>query len=339
MTRYVVLGHGGFDPTSGSFPAEILVPAGTTLTFFADAGQALVLPRADYDSVAAKMWDQLKQMDPPIPAKGVTYNYTLFPDDTEEHRKSAESADWDGAVAVWVKAGQLYLCEGTEDTCPTPKLNVAASRHDELLARGAESVEAFKQWVAGGASGDLPDVIADFETRLEDVPLAYYTYVAEGVPDDRWQHKCDGILGQLGGDGNDLYWVACSSFMIDTPEMPVLGTSAVSGPGVADVSTWVPADSDYQEIREKNSQAVKDTPDGKTVSVVAGGAVVLIGPGHARRPADYVRRQDDVEEGQLTVTKGGAFSKGSIEVTGISAKQALIKEAIAEFSDKKVTFS
>lgn len=44
-----------------------------------------------------------------------------------------------------------------------------------------------------------------------------------------------------------------------------------------------------------------------------------------------MRRQNDIEEGRLTVTNGGAFSKGAIDVTGISAKQRLVKDEISEF--------
>ena len=113
----------------------------------------------------------------------------------------------------------------------------------------------------------------------------------------------------------------------------------MSGPGASDVSDWIPDDAAYKDISERNAKAIKDTDSGGSVAIVAGGAVVLIGPDHARRPADYVRRQTDVEEGLLTVTKGGAFSKGSIAVKGISAKQAIVKTEIVEFSDKKVTFA
>ena len=339
MAKYAILGHGGFDPTSGSYAPEVLVPPDTTLRFFSDAGQALVLPTAkgDYTKVAST-WSQLKDQGSPIQAKGVTYNYTLYPDTTDAHRESAKAADWDGASVVFVNSGQAYLCTGTAETCPTPKLNVAASRHDELLARGDTAVTALQKWVAGAATGDLPTEITDFAPRITDVPAEYFQYVADGVPDERWKHHCDGILSQLGGSGHELSWIACTSIMIATPELPVLDTADVSGPGASDVSDWVPDDAAYKTIRELNAKNVKDTADGGTVSIVAGGAVVLIGVDHLRSPADYVRRQADTEEGRITVTKGGAFSKGDIKVTGISAKQAVVKSEIGEFSDKKVTF-
>lgn len=151
---------------------------------------------------------------------------------------------------------------------------------------------------------------------------------------ERWKHKCTGILGQYGGNGNVLHWAACTSFVIATPELPVLDTASVTGPG--DDTTG--EDPDYDEIRELNAKNVKDTPGGGSVAVVAGGQVVLIGGDHGVVSADYVRRQPDKEEGLLTVTKGGAFSKGGIEVKGISAKQALVKSEIGKFSDKSVKF-
>jgi hypothetical protein len=287
MGQYVIVGHGSFNPESSSYLPEVLIPSDTTLQFFSDAGQKLVLPRGDYSQVGP-MWNQLKDEGYPIQPKGVTYNFKLSPDTTDEHRESAKEADWGGASVVFIDAGQAYLCTGTTDTCPTPALNVEAREN--------------------------------------------------AVEDERWKHHCTGILGQLGGVGNELFWVACTSFTMAMPELPVLDTAAVSGPGASDDSKWVPNDAAYKEISEKNAQAIKDTANGGSVAIVAGGAVVLVGNAHGRRPADYVRRQTDIEEGLLTVKKGGAFSKGSIEVKGISAKQSIVRSEISEFSDKKITF-
>src|ERR1700722_2392191 len=107
MTKYILVGHGGFDQTSGSDVSQVLVPPATKLQFFSDAGQALVLPRADYDTVAANIWDQLKEVEPPIQAKGVTYNYELTPDTTEAHRTSALSANWGGGEVRFVSDGYI----------------------------------------------------------------------------------------------------------------------------------------------------------------------------------------------------------------------------------------
>jgi hypothetical protein len=341
MTKYVIIGHGGYNPASHSFAPEVLVPPDTKLAFFADAGQSLILPYQNYTNVAAELWDQLKEVGEPIGPKGVTYNYQLTPDTTEEHRNSALAADWGGATPCFVSSGQTYLCTGTADTCPTPKLNVAFARHDELVGKGDAAAKAFKTWVEGGATGDLPEEIADFAPRLVDVPETHYGYVADGVPADRWKHTCTGILGQLGGGSNELVWLACASISIQVPEraeMPVLDTSPVAGPG-RDVSDWEPDDAAWDKIKELNTKNVKDTADKGTVNIAAGGDMVLVGQGHNYRYAEYVRRQTDTEEGQITVTKGGAFSKGDMKINGISAKQSLVKNKVGEFSDKKVIFA
>jgi hypothetical protein len=336
MTKHVVIGHGGFNPESGSYPPEILVGEGTTLQFFSEAGQALVLPTAkgDYGKVA-DMWEQVAAEGAPIKGKGVAYNYKLTPDRTEKHRESAEAADWgSGTEVYYLKKGAEYLCEGSSSTCPTPVLNVAASRHDELLAKGDAAVQAFKKWMDG--EGSFPEEIADFEARLADLPPNYLEYVADGVPDERWQHHCDGVLGNFKGD--EIFWMACTSIMVDTPEMPALDLADQAGPGLSDSSAWVPSKSDKKEIRELNAKNLKATPDGGHVSVAAGGDLVIIGADHNDDVNAYLRRQKDLEQGQITLTKGGAFSHGRLELTGISAKQDLVEKEIGEVSDKKVKF-
>ncbi len=341
MGRVVFLGHGGFDPTSGSDVAVVLVPPGTSLKFFSDAGQALTLPTddgggSDYTKVV-KVWDHFKEAEAPIAEKGVTYNFRLSPETKEEERELALSLDW-GAEVITLPQGsdKFYLCTGTVATCPTPKLNVAADRHNELVAKGDPAVQAFKKWLDG--AGSFPAEIAEFESRLADIPAEYFQYVADGVPDERWNHHCEGILGKHAG--NELNWVACTSFVRATPgrdQLPTLVTSDSPGPAARGLD-WQPTPATFKAVREANSQKVKSTADGGTLPIVAGGTVVLIGGSHEGGPAEWVRNQPDIEEGMLTVTKGGAFSAGKLEVTGISAKQALVTSEIGEFSDKKVTF-
>lgn len=297
MASKVFLGHGGFSRRNSPYPLEVLVPPDTTLRFFSDAGQPLYLPinqdgDTDYTRIV-KVWDHFHEDEQPLPARWVTYNYALSPEDTEEERQLALSLDW-GADVVTLPAGSddLFLCQGTAETCPTPALNVQQRQAD----RG---------------EGDA-------------------------VPADRWNHDCDGILGQHAG--NDLIWVACTSFNFYTPELPPLMTADYTGPGFADNSGWMPDDDDWAAINELNARNIKDTDDGGSVAIVAGGYLVLIGEGHGNRAADYVARQGDVEEGMLTVEKGGTFSRGEIEVSGISGKQAEVEATIAQFSKKTVTF-
>jgi hypothetical protein len=65
--------------------------------------------------------------------------------------------------------------------------------------------------------------------------------------------------------------------------------------------------------------------------------VVLSDPATTTTTLTTCGAKNDVEEGQITLTRG-AFSKGEMKITGISAQQNLVKSRIDEFSDKKVSF-
>jgi hypothetical protein len=143
MGTYVFLGHGGFDPASDVGPPEVLVPPGTTLRFFSDAGQALVLPADDGNTDYTKVvdvWAHFQEDQAPIPERWVTYNYRLSPEDTQEERDLALSLDW-GATVITLPEGadKFYLCTGDEDTCPTPALNVQQQDFEKSGERGRGS--------------------------------------------------------------------------------------------------------------------------------------------------------------------------------------------------------
>lgn len=150
-------------------------------------------------------------------------------------------------------------------------------------------------------------------------------------------HNCDGILGTYTGD---LYWLACTSFVGVSKD---LATAALGGRST-DVAMgfdpdWMPSESDLDAIAAVNRDNVKDTDDGDSIGFVVGGWVMLIGDGHDGTYADYAGFQEDVAHGTLTVHKGGVFSAGSIDVTGVPpAKQGVVESAISRFSDKKINF-
>ncbi len=151
-------------------------------------------------------------------------------------------------------------------------------------------------------------------------------------------HTCDGILGTYSGD---LYWLACTSFSGVSKD---LETAALGGRST-DVAMganpdWVPDDSDFDTIAAINRDNVKATADEDSIDFVVGGWVMLIGDGHAEGYVDYAYFQSDAARGQLTVNKGGAFSAGSLDVTGVPpAKQGVVESAVARFSDKTVNFA
>jgi hypothetical protein len=297
MTTYVILGHGGFDQESDRYPPEILIPVDTTMKFWSEAGQTLMLPYTDYKGKSgsdyakvAPMFDKLKQAQPPLGATTRTYNWKLYPDDIEAERTAAKAANWGGAELIMIESGNMWLCMDTEGKCPTP------------------------------ATLDDP-------TALENP--------------ERYKHHCQGILGKYGGNSNEIHWVACTSFEIDVPELPPLVTSAATGPGLREDKNWQPNDKALTQAQKLNEKNVKATKGGANIAVVAGGQMVLIGSGHDDDHANYVRRQADKEEGIINVTKSSPFVKGAgkLDVKGITAKQALVKKALNDFSDKDVEFT
>ncbi len=106
----------------------------------------------------------------------------------------------------------------------------------------------------------------------------------------------------------------------------------------AGIEGWHPTDSDYDEISRINGENVKEADDGDALPIHVGGVVMLIGAGHEATRVNYVQRQQDYEQGTVTVKKAGPFSKGTLATKGISAKKDLVTTLVAEFSDKKVVF-
>jgi hypothetical protein len=285
MTKYLVLGHGGYNPTQGPHPTEVLVPPDTKLFFFADAGSVLTIPfkqfgenkrGSDYEKVSA-VWKQLeaqgkgKEGESELHFQSVTYNYQLFPDGLDEERESARSADWNGAELVMIESGTRWLCEDTKGECPTP----------ELLTMPAS------------------------DPRVLDPKV--------------WKHKCKGILGEYGGNNNEIQWVACSSIMVSRPDLPPSVTGSTAGPGHSDPEEWTPTNVGLEVVDRYNNTAGQQLGN-SPLGVLAGGGVVLMGERHRAGPQAWVNRQGNKEEGQVTFNKGGAFSKAKIVVTGFKDK-------------------
>jgi hypothetical protein len=87
-------------------------------------------------------------------------------------------------------------------------------------------------------------------------------------------------------------------------------------------------------------QKIQDVPDGGSIRIRAGGALVLVGNDHEGDAEDYIRDQPDLSEGKSTVKKGGAFNKGSFQVEKTStSNQQAVKEALNGMSKNEVTFS
>lgn len=125
---YILLGHGGLDIEPLVTPADmefVAIPEGTTLQFYADAGQGLL-----YGSRHLDIWDQLQTPWPALDSTRVTYNLALHHarellpedlwDDPQLRGHTLVRPGVDGA------ADPLRMCTGTAKSCPTEPRAVAA---------------------------------------------------------------------------------------------------------------------------------------------------------------------------------------------------------------------
>jgi hypothetical protein len=300
MASIVILGHGGFDQASTQYAGEVLIPPATTLRFFSDAGQPLALP-----AMASASGELISD-----------YSRVV---DVWSHFKEDEQP----IPAGWVTYNYQLHPDDTQD-----EYDIA-----ESLNWGATVLHV----APGGAPQLLCTGTADTcpTPALRVQQAEFEKGNGAAVPDDRWSHHCTGILGQ--NAGNDIIWMACSGFMRPTPELSGFETSQSMGPGTAQ-ALWSPTDADWDAVNEINKQTIKDADDGDTLQVYAGGLLLLVGPNHGAREVDYVRRQTDLEYGDLTVVKGGTFSTGKLKISGITAKQSVVEAALEQISDKKVSF-
>jgi hypothetical protein len=100
---------------------------------------------------------------------------------------------------------------------------VADRLHKEMETAGL--IDTYRQYVdkAGGPDElvEVPPALEPFLKQVEqDVLPQHLQYVLDGVPATRWSHDCQGILSEYAGD--ELYWIACTSFQVATPELSVL---------------------------------------------------------------------------------------------------------------------
>lgn len=305
MATYVVLGHGGFNPEASQYPPEVLVPPDTMLKFYADAGSALQIPAkrrgGELDSDYAKVAPAWQQ----IQEKG---------------------AGKEGEAALGTQKVTYNYALYPDDHAEEREAAKAADWGGAQLIM----IESGKKWLCMGTAETCPTP-------------ALLTSTDESVlTADRWKHHCAGILGesdQGGYAGNEIHWVACSSFEIVRPDLPSLVTASTAGPGLNVAADWVPNDAALDSVMKQNRQNVTNLADKAQVALAAGGVLVLIGEDHNPQPASYVDRQGNKEEGIMTFKKGGVFSKAGVDVKGITKNRGLVEKILGELlPDKSVTF-
>jgi hypothetical protein len=227
-------------------------------------------------------------------------------------------------------AGDAESFVDTMNSCDTPIRNALLQRASISNLRSQEYVRRATLAKDLAEAGKWAEMFAlldkQSEPSLRGVVKAFNDEPAIGQ-----------ALDQAAASDNQQFLLAYGS--ASGPVQEAIGAR----PGIKEAakgSTWSPSDKDYDVISEINARNIKATDNGGTLPIAASGVVVAIGDGFPIQVIHYIERQGDTEKGTLTVTKAGPFSKGGIEVTGISsAKQSLVKSLIEEFSEKKVTFS
>jgi hypothetical protein len=341
MGRAVVVGHGGFNKDS----TEVLVPPNTTIQFLADAGSNLELacitngPKGsgwvegkncyfDYEKIT-NVLNEFLQAEDPVEEGKVVYNFFTEPlgaESQEVAQKLQDAGKW-GAEKFTKEPAKL--CTGTAASCPTPKLNVAQRLHDQIEAKtGADGLQAVKGVIAAGGMEPLPEILANagFSGRLADVPAEMRDYVVDGVPADRWNHRCDGLLTKFAG--SDIVWVSCAGFAVNQQTLDELELSTglpseirsnTRGPDSAagDAEGLVPlTDADKDAMRGLRVQKYKDTPMGGEITVRASQELVVLGSDYAGNIENTVKRQVDLAEGKAKKVSFAGKLK-TLEVTGI----------------------
>ena len=89
--------------------------------------------------------------------------------------------------------GEWKLCEGDPTTCPTPKLNVAESRFNELAAKGSAAQEAFKK---ADTNGDGQLSLDEFKAMKQHQGMRH----GRG---GKFRHRGQGARGGFGPKGGE----------------------------------------------------------------------------------------------------------------------------------------
>ncbi len=137
---YILLGHGGLNVDPSVTPKDmefVAIPSGTTIQFYADAGQGLA-----YNSTQLDIFAQLQAPWPALDSTRVTYNLALHNAQELWGEELKNSPDFAGHTLI--RAGvdgvpdPIRMCTGTRATCPTDPRRIAAGdthKCDGILAR------------------------------------------------------------------------------------------------------------------------------------------------------------------------------------------------------------
>lgn len=330
---FVILGHGGFSPAAGAKMETCALGEGTTLQYYADTGQSLV--------VTKKLLDDFSKMDQPWPAinsTGVTYNLSLEPLTSEQRaRLVSDDQDWGGHTLLLVGTNldcEPQLCTGVPATCPKdPRMITGAvagpTEHncDGILAKYAGQdlhwiactvTEGFDAAIQGAVETARGDGIGQsFLGENPDSGVAQALKYAADYPD-----AFPGWFDGLSQGERDI--------LLKDPGLYAWNQ------GRGTTTEWAPSDADLENVAQVNQPYLKGLDEDTDGDWEVGGFLVLLGSGHAY--TDWVRQQPDHAVGTFEV-KRATFGAGKVVFSGVPAvHQGTITAAVERISDKDVKF-
>ncbi len=331
---YVILGHGGFSPADGAKMEVCALDAGTTLQFYADTGQSLVVTKQLLDDFGS-----MQQPWPAIDSTGVTYNLGLEPlTDAQRQALVSPDQDWGGHTLLLVGPGlgcRPQLCTGDETTCPKdPRMITGAVEGPRehacdgilgtyggqelhwIACTVTEGFDATTQGAVDAARGEAPS--ESFLGQDPDSAVANALKQAEVDP--------DGFAAWFDGQTQEQ-----KDVLLRDPGIYAWNQ------GRGAITEWAPSDADLEAVAQVNQPYLKGLDEDAPGDWEVGGFLVLLGGGHGY--TDWVRQQPDYAAGTFTV-KRATFGAGKVVFTGVpSAHQGTITAAVERFSDKAVEFA
>jgi hypothetical protein len=338
---YVIWGHGGLDPSDTAKMETVALSAGTTLQFYADAGQGLIQNRKLLASFA-----ELPAPWPPISDTGVTYNLGLAPfSDKELEILDGENAGWDGHTLLTVGknlGAKPQLCTGDESTCPKDPRMVAGTvsgprahtcdgilgvyAGQELFWVACTSIDGFSDEAMGAvttARGEAPENV-----RIGSDPDSVVANALAKAGMDP-----DGFPAWFDQQPDNE-----KAIMLRDPGLYAWDQGRDATQTQTEASNWVPTDRDIAIVSEGNQSYVKDGAEDYAHPWEIGGALVLLGNEHDASFHSWVQSCPDYQSGTFEI-KRATFGAGKIVFAGVSGPlQGTVESMVEGFSDKKVVF-
>ncbi len=192
------------------------------------------------------------------------------------------------------------------------------------------------RWAADyGRKGDIPGLFKQLEEEVDNAFADQFVQVpryADGLTAAA-QSKPEAFFGTL-----DITPGTLPKKIAAVPGVVAAKQALDAKKAKFAADTWIPDNAAVDAAQIKSRNNVKAIADGGNGPIYAGGAIMLVGSGHNPRIVAYVERQGDYETGVVNVTKGSAFSKGALKVSGVSGHKDLVEQMLKEFTGKKVTF-